>query len=361
MPEGGLGRVRSLACEWLTSGTTGVAPKRQYLGRSFATLAHRGGDGNHVKAAWVAALAVGIAVGVALSVLALGASVAHPTHVVCVEGPVLGWSGPLASPETIGVAPPGGYVDYYVDVFNPGQTNYTGSFEEAPSPSNVTNADLQVFNWTLRSQATSTVSGSGPAVFCAKVVLVPTQNIPASDPSNRTMWPVLPSVAAGVGHRTVVPSQFNVGTIPSVSIDESYPLTPIGNFTWDIAKNDTEWSITPDPALIHMRDLRLEPWNWPPTGGFFGTEIALSIANFSFGVPIHLLNGTEETVPASFPANWIWNTTGHTVFAGELDYMIPMTTGEGTWEVYLAGGGDSLSPGGLLFEQLTWNNDSVNA
>jgi len=311
------------------------------------------------------ACVVGIALGVALPVTAFGIGASHSTHLVCVEGSLLGSSGPLATPVAIGVAPPGGYVSYGGGVLTSGQTNSTGSFVPSDFPLNNSSADLMIFNWTLHSQTAATVIGAGASATCPEAILAPTQDIPRGDPSNCTLWPIASPVPFGIGQRTAIPSQFQLGRIPSAIVNQSYPPVPIGNFTWDTGNSSglptISWTYA--PQIEHA-----PPWNitvtigpsvWPPTPGYFGLAIMLDVHSIAFGVPIHLLNGTEETVPASFPANWIWNASGQSSMEAQISYVIPAATGEGTWNVYLAGGSNPLAPAGLLFQQVTWNNDST--
>ena len=288
-------------------------------------------------------IVLGVVVGVALAGAVLGIGT---THIVCSAGPVLGQSGTLVAPWEVEIAPPGGYVNmsYQVQtVFNQSLTVGFGGWNDVPL--NSTHADVSGYNWTLRGEQASVVAGWGPDPACTGRTLVATPAL-ANGSSGCAGCPVGASVPAGVGERTVVPTQFSYNGVPSVLINASYGATPVADFSWDVTDGAPVWS---NPGDFDGLPVSLGPFY--EAGRLYGLGITISFTSLGFEVPIVLTSGQTIDLPASFPAAFSPGIGATTTLSEVMTYILPATSGQGTWAVYLPGNGGPYSLGGLLFEQ----------
>lgn len=282
-------------------------------------------------------LAVAAAIGFAITAVSFGVGA---THIVCSQGPVLGWSGTLASPIAIAPAPPGGYVNSSYSL----TTVYNSTYEAGESgwsdlPQNSSSADSEDLNWTLFSERSTTALGWGSEAQCNGDVLVPGTGLGGCGGCV-----VAPPAPAGIGQRLVVPSQL-YNDSSSALINASYSPTPIATITWSGNQSGVQWT---NPAALSDR-ATIGPFY--EYGHLFGLGISVRQSSIGFGVPIHLLAGGNEIVTASFPQDWPAGPPGGTTLTIEMTYVLPESSAQGTWAVYLPGGEGSFSPGGLLFEQ----------
>lgn len=285
-----------------------------------------------------------IVIGVVAQTVAL---VTLTVHTVCVVGPVVGWSGPIASPEIVAMAPPGAFVTFswWANTTYAGGVSGLGGTSSVPL--NSTESDFEVVNWTLNKLDTSVVYGIGPVETCQGDALVPTENISGAGISGCAGCPVVPAATAGVGSRLLIPSQFYYGDLPSAVINATYGPAPLGKFEWNMT--GSEGSMTSSPALAQA-GIGLE---FLTSGPVVGLGVTITAHSVHFGVPVRLVSGGTRIVPASFPENWPWGPKGATTFWVTDTYIFPATSAQGTWQVYLPGANSPLSPGGLLFEQVS--------
>ncbi len=285
----------------------------------------------------------GVAVGLLIPALVLGVGA---THLVCTVGPVIGSSGWIASPDAFALAPPGGFVNfsfYELTVFNSSSSSAWGSYSELPLNTSV--MDFNAVNWTLHDENSSVAFGWGSNAPCRGVSLAP--GFGGAVPGlSGCSGPITQPAPAGVGQRLDVPLQFTACGLPSAVVNATYGSTPLATFSWVANATSVGWD---DPPALQAIGASPGPFN--EHGQLFGLAITLKATTIDFGVPIHLLNGSQEIIPASFPQDYPWGPPGGTNLTISWTYVLPMTTGQGTWSVYLPGDSGPFSPGGLLFEQ----------
>ena len=299
----------------------------------------------------VPGLVLGVIAGVVVPALVLGIGA---THTACSLGPVIGSSGLLASPDDIALAPPGGFVNSSVYVL----TVYNSSFRTAMGaysllPQNSSSSTFELLNWTLHSELSSSAFGWGSNSPCPAASWPPASGTAGGWTSSCSTCPIAAPAHAGVGQRLVVPPQFNAGGVPSAVINESYGPMPFASFAWGLTQGGIGWSSLPQPAAA-----KISVGPFYEHGQLFGLGVTLTSTGIQFGIPIHLLSGTEVVVPASFPADWPFGPPDGTNLTITMTYVFPATTGQGTWAVYLPGPGSPFSSGGLLFEQTAQGNSS---
>ena len=270
-------------------------------------------------------LAVGVAIGLVLTAGMLGTGA---THLVCSQGPVIGWSGWLATPYTIPLAPPGGLVNssFWIDIGG------APVYGESTVPQNFSSADTDTLNWSLHSENTATAPGWGSSTPCPGSDLVMGPSAGGCGGCQ-----VAPPATPGVGQRLEVPSRF---AVDSALINASYGTTPIASFSWTQAGEGTQWSNLGTGAFPAGVGSFYE------YGHLIGLYLQIQVSSIHFGVPIRLTSGTMEIFPASFP-----ESVPGTGYAANMTYVFPSVTDQGTWDVYAAGAGSPYSVGGLVFEQ----------
>ena len=296
------------------------------------------------------ALVAGCIAGLLIPVLVIGVGA---SHTVCSLGPAIGFSGPIASPTLLAIAPPGGLVNAssYVRTSNGTATTAYGSYTTTLVNSSV--MDFEVVNWSLHSENSTSAFGWGSNSACPGLVLVPVGSRGVMS-FGSAPGPVPAPEPGGVGVRTQVPPQFVANGVPSAIMNETYGASPIGSVDWAANAEGMEWE-GPSPALAAL-GTGIGPYYVNHT--LFGCGVTISFTEIRFGVPIQLLNGTRETVPASFPGDWPIGPAGATNMTIAMTYVFPVPSGGGSWNVYLAGEGGPLSPGGLLFEQTATTNST---
>ena len=290
-------------------------------------------------------LAIGTVAGLALFAAVVGVGLVHR---VCVEGPEIGWSGPLASPLAIVLAPPGGLVNFsfWIEtVFNPDYS--TGFGGGSAIPANNTFSDFEVVNWTLNASSSAEALGWGPSTPCPVGYLGPSGVTGQSEMSACAGCPLAPPVPPGVGHRLTIPQPLGQGSIPYAIVNLSYPATPIATLGWDIRGAGIQWT---NPIGLGPLNVAVGPFYF--NGSLLGLGLTLPLDQIDFGVWFHLSNGGSEVLPASFPADWIVGPQGGSSMTMSMTYVLPASTDQGEWEVFLPGNGGAFSPGGLLFEQI---------
>jgi hypothetical protein len=275
-------------------------------------------------------LCVGLVVGVALPLVALGVGV---THVVCNQGSALGWGGRLlATPLNVAVPPPGGFVNYSVTVSMNGSEVQTYF---SPLPSNASVASWLSYNWTAYSETASTTPGWGPAPKCPAYALAPGALYGGGNCFLAAPTP------AGIDERSAIPDDLNSCGSPSALINATYGASPISNFDWVNTSQGEQFSVPTGPGSYQLT-----------AGPFFehqqlyGFGVSVRLSSIQFGLPIPVRSGGVEDFAASLPED----VPGLSL-QGSLTYVFPAATDQGSWDVYLAGPGSPYSVGGLLFEQ----------
>ena len=281
------------------------------------------------------AIALGIALGVAFPALALGVGA---THVICTKGPVIGWSGALATPDMVSIAPPGGSVNSSYSV--PGGSGYSAI------PQNSSSAFFDVYNWTLNSTISSVALGWGSNAPC------PGDSLGTGPVGGNVPWSgcggcaVAAPAPSGVGQRLIIPQQVFYGSLPSALMNATYGMTPNASVTWNESGGGVTW--TNSTGLSGL------PVTFAPFyeyGALYGFAITLKQSGIHFGIPIHLITGGVENIAASFPQDLQRSSPGGVYLSITMTYVFPATTAQGTWAIYRAGAGSPFSVGGLLFEQ----------
>lgn len=282
-------------------------------------------------------LALGLVVGAALPIVAFGVGT---THVVCSPGPVIGWSGPLATPFEVALAPPGGFVNL--------SYNMPGEFGWSDLPMNDSTADYGVYNWTVSSQNRTEALGWGSNAPCSQITLGVSATLGNPPPP----WggcggcQVAPPAPSGIGQRLSVPQQLFYSTLPTALMNATYGVTPNATITWNESNGGVTWS---NPAGLSGLPVTIGPFY--EFGRLYGLNVTLKQSEIRFGIPIHLITGGTETVPASFPLDFPYHYSEPNYLSITMTYVFPAATAQGTWEIYLAGAGSPYSVGGLLFEQ----------
>ncbi len=280
------------------------------------------------------ALVTGVVVGLLLSSLGLGLP---PTYGGCATGRVVGWSGPIAVPVALGIPPPGGLVtwSFALTTHDGPWTNTTSGSTRAPVNSTV--AVTFEVNWTAVEASPVSPAGAGAGAACPSIRLVPHSLGPTC-----LGCPVAPSAPAGLGQRSAVPPQFTVGSVPSVSLNATYPADPFASFSWSAAganlsvRDDGNFSgYLPSVAAVFV------------DGSFVGLGLSVRVSALSYGVPIRLMNGTYTTVGTSTPGGFPGAS-----FDLNVTYIFPADRDQGRWNVYFAGEGSPYPLGGLLFERV---------
>jgi hypothetical protein len=295
----------------------------------------------------LAAISIGVAVGISFPVVALSSSA--PSHTVCVRGALEGWSGTLLMVDEIYVAPPGGWVQSS----NWAESTYWVNGSRVSSGGggfgigNDTYSDMGVQNWSMYAQSSRTVSGAGSVGACLPYTLVD------SPLGNATDVPfggcggceIAPAVPGTIGTRTNLPTNFTFDGLPTSTYDAYYSAQPLGTLTWSTSDSgNPSWSLS--SSLIALGLIPEAYYN--PTWGLEGVGLTFSIplGGMAYGIPIHLLNGTVETVDAS-----VSDLYPGVTFTDSVTYIFPTATEQGDWEVFGAGSGSPISIGGFLFQR----------
>jgi hypothetical protein len=279
-------------------------------------------------------LVAGVALGVALPALVLGLVA---THQDCVRGDVLGWSGHLAVPLALGVPPPGGFVNWsFAFVTHSGPWSSSG---RTVSPSNSTEVQFMVVNWTAYAESPVTTVGWGPSPACPPIALGAPNILPTGCSCILT-----PGVAGGVGVRTAIPSQGAWGADPTPLLNGSYPASPVATFSWNITHGDLFVTFLSGASRFLGDVTPYQSYHGAP---YSGLALQVHQNETDFGIPVHLLNGTTLTLPSGTP-QWL---SGSTLTVTET-YIFPGANDNQTWAMYVAGGGSPYPLGGYLFEQV---------
>ncbi len=283
------------------------------------------------------AITCGIVIGATITVTGLAA------HTSCVQGKELGYSGRVATVAWLIVSPPGGSVNFSAWIqrtFNVNGSQLTDGIGYFGS-TNGTNAVITVLNWTMYSASSTHVSGFGPSVQCPAYNLVPS-------PPNAT-WGgcpscfVAPPVPASVGARVVLPSNLTILGYPSSIFNGTYAPEPLGNFSWEYSNGDfTNWQESPSLAAAGLTFTREHQSN--ASRDYLALSYSIPSNEIGLGIPIHLLTGGSRIVSTpvtSLYPSWTWwfNVT----------YNFPVTSDQGSWDVFEAAPGSPYSIGGLLF------------
>lgn len=278
-------------------------------------------------------ISVGVAVGLLIPSITLGA---FATHVVCDRGPVIGITGGISAPLVVGIAPPGGLVTYLYQFW----INSTGgSYHEwggPTAPENSTTSAGGLFRWNLSSVQQSRALGWGPQQACAPLSLTGTGG--GGGCSGCTLSPPVPQ---GIGNRVLLPTTISYQGFPGVTLNATYPSSPVASFTWHVGTEGLEWAFN-----FGASELNATFHPFYKGTSLVGLAVLQDASTLGFGVPIELTNGTIQTVPETFPAGWA--VSG---FAAEVTYILPASDDQGTWEVFLAGGGSAYPLGYYLFVQ----------
>jgi hypothetical protein len=291
-----------------------------------------------VKRLTLVSLVIGVAVGLALPMGVLGIGI---THQGCTVGPIIGWSGDLASPWYLALAPPGGFVNYSFWVQWTWSNHSYGFGGYTDVPVNATDSDFDVYNWTLQSERPTQVWGLGPSTPCPKYVL----GLVSAGWSCACI--VAPPTPGGVGQRLVVPSPFYSGSTPSAVINASYDAGPIGSVTFQPMDGGIEWS---NPG--NLSGLPVTDGPFYEGGELVGLGFTIRMTTPHFGVPIRFVNGTVEDFTGTLPMNlWPTDPPQSMTYQCEMTYILPLTPTPQAWNIYAAGEGSPYSVGGLLFVQ----------
>lgn len=297
----------------------------------------------HSRGFWLFAVALtcGSLIGAGVAAEGLAA------HQVCSVGAVIGYSGTLATVQWLAVAPPGGYANLtewnqITTRINGGTTSTFG--EGFTGFTNGSVAALYTFNWTMNAVTLAWAPGFGAAASCPAYSLTPTA--PSSGPWERCVgcW-TTPQVPAGVGDRVVLPSNFSVDGIPSSEFNASYAAQPIGSFGWSFSNGTLvgPWSSgsLDGSGLGWTNNLQ-----WYDSIEYLPLTFSVPPSQMGIGIPIHLSAGGEVVAPVSVGAVLPGWTSWFNV-----TYDFPVSTDQGTWDVYQAAPGSPESIGGMLFEQ----------
>ena len=288
------------------------------------------------------AFLAGVVIGLVLPMTVLGVGA---THSVCSSGSLLGWSGLVATPDEVTLAPPGGFVnDSWVQHVVVSSTFSFSTGGYSAYPINFSRADFGVTNWTLSSVVTSRAPGWGPDARCPADALG-TGSLKGLGSGGCTGCEITPPTAGGVGNRLLLPSQFYYGTVPSVILNTSYSSIPAASFSWMETGGGVEWS-----SSASLQNLTTGIGPFYLNGSLLGLGVTAHFSTIRFGIPIHLLSGGTETYPGSYPLDYSgsWESVSLSITQ---TYVFPAATEQGDWSVYVAGAGSAFSPGGLLFVQ----------
>ena len=272
-------------------------------------------------------LVVGIALGTAVPGIALGFGL---THQVCDQGSVVGSSGWLSAPAGVVAAPPGGLISWHF------QQNGTAAY--SLTPTNWTISILDVLNWTAVAQSLVTEQGRGPSVPCPSIALLP----PREGNDMCTGCQLAAGAPAGVGMKTVIPSQVVELSHPTSILNGSYPPTPLGTFRWNISHGD----IYMDFGNLSSLGGDAAAYQASPGGPYSGLSIRVQLNEVQFGIPIFTPHGAEIVVPSS---SRDWGALAGGIL--NVTYIFPGAGDNRTWSAYAAGAGSSYPLGGFLFEE----------
>jgi hypothetical protein len=153
-------------------------------------------------------------------------------------------------------------------------------------------------------------------------------------------------IPAGVGNHLQIPSQLEYGTLNTTVFNAVYGPTPNASFSWNAAGNDLAES-----NLSGLSSLSANLTPYYQNGALFGLAITIHQTTEGFGIPIHLIKGGVEDVPGSFPAEMNPYGDLHVGYWDNNTYILPVSTDQGSWDVYVPGAGNETGPSGLLFVQ----------
>ena len=291
---------------------------------------------------WLAGIIVGIAVGLILP----SAVLVYNTHVVCSVGSMLGWSGDLLTPVDIALAPPGGFIlpEYEMKTIYDNGNHVAGQGSYGTVLSNASIADFDVINWTLLSVQSSSAPLGGSSGPCPAYQYGYGAGSGGGGCGGCT---IAPPVAAGVGHRLNLTEQFTFANLSSALINAAYGATPDATFSWNGSASDVTIG---NPSALTALPATAAPYY--VNGSMWGLAITVRERSLEEGIPFHLKAGGEINLPLVYPQDnypgcqcvselWINNT-----------YVLPLSTDQGTWDVYWAGAGGPFAPPDLLFVQV---------
>jgi hypothetical protein len=284
----------------------------------------------------LASAAIGVAVAIVFSGVVIGL---FDGHLSCEQGPKLGTSEPLATPYVLGVPPPGGLVNWSMNITRTSYASvYPGTNASTSYPVANTSTSLDVLNWTLYSETSNSSLGLGPAGSCPAYSLVVT----LPEGGGCTGCVVAQGTPAGVGEQSQIPGEFSFETFASVALDASYGARPVASFTWR-ATGGSNIDLVSSTNLSHIFG---STGPFLLNGSFVGLGLEANLTSIEFGVPIssggESLGTYSATLPSGMPG---------TSLEIALTYIFPASVDQGTWEVFEAGAGSPYPAGGFLFEQ----------
>lgn len=284
---------------------------------------------------FLASLMVGLAIGVTLPISVIALS---PGGETCGPGTILGWSGPVATPIIVAIPPPGGLVNWSASLTAPPGSPYTPGSDSSAGPVNDTVAAYMIYNWTLGSIKASRTTGFLRSADCPLYDLRATANLGGGC----TGCVIAPAVSQGVGQRSVIPASFNTGQTTSVLLNASYPSIPLASFTWSYTLSGGVVIQTGDNLSALFSTVGLFREN----GSVVGLGLRVVLDSVGFGVPVMLVGGGSSVYPSGVPEGF----PGATLVVS-LTYILPLSSEQGTWQVFAAGGSSGQPLGGYLFEQ----------
>jgi len=295
---------------------------------------------------WIPAIAVGLVVGFAVSAIVLGVGT---THRVCSRGALVGWSGDLATPEAVGLAPPGGYVKFeWQSIIQPLNGPGGGGLGGGPTLlENSTAGYYEVDNWTLYNVDTTYALGWGASPHCANYMMG------LGGGNNETIpWggcagcPIAPPTPAGVGERLEIPTQVQYGTLNTTILDASYGGTPNGTFSWYVQGGGVV-----ETGLPGLSSLPVTLSSFYSKDTLFGLAITIRQTSESLDIPMHMTRGGVTDIAGSFPADWDLSGGLSVHYWDNNTYVLPLSTDQGSWAIYVPGSGAGIGLNGLLFVQ----------
>ena len=238
----------------------------------------------------------------------------------------------LDRPLAVAIPPPGGLVSYSYSFDNSGGSSLV--------PTNWTVFAFQFLNWSAVKETPVTLAGWGSNIGCPALKLM----APKFGNGSGEGIPLVPGVPGGVGERTILPEIIHWGSTSTPYLNASYPASPLGTFSWNLSHGDLYTDFSNLSAFTDYA----APYQPTPGAPFAGMTLQVSVDEVGFGVPIHLLNGTEVTIASGTP-EWL---PGSSLIV-HMTYIYPGSGDNQTWAMYSAGVGSPFPLGGYLFDQLT--------
>jgi hypothetical protein len=288
-------------------------------------------------------LAIAVACGIIIGAIVTVPSLA--THTVCAQGVELGYSGNLSTVVWLVAAPPGGSVAY--EAWFQESFDVNGSLGTVGDGfgglTNGSTAEVTVFNWTMYVETSEQAAGFGSSQHC------PSYTLEAGSPVQGRTGGCLscnmgPPVPAQVGARVIEPSNISIFGHPTSIYNASYPGVPLGNFSWTYSQGQfSHWAESPSLAAASLQFTGEDQTN--ASNDSLWLFYSIPSAEIGLGIPIHLFRGGSQLV--SIPVTQL--SPGWTSWYN-VTYEFPVTTDQGSWDVFQAAPGSPYSIGGLLFE-----------